>query len=181
MERGKPRINIKDKKLVLSDYKLIPAFLINKVVDLFNIYAEQSLECLVYINWVKEGEYIFTIPKQTVSIDTIKVDNQLDQINLLTGEVITTPLLKLGSIHSHHYMPPEFSYTDDLSDLNSGTGIHIVLGYYPKWEVNCSVVKNSKRYLVNMSNLLEELNSSINSSSLLINKVKNYISINNHE
>lgn len=183
MGRVRPKIELMDKsKLVLSNFKLIPTSLFKQVIKLFELYAEQNLECLVYVHWdLDKQEYLLTVPKQIVSKECIVIDNQLNLIDLVTGNVVkTNNLVKLGSIHSHHSMPPEFSYTDDLSDLTGGTAIHIVLGLYPKWEINSSIVKSGTRYLINSSYLLSSLNIDCGSMSLPY-KVINYITTSKHE
>lgn len=137
-----------------NNYVPVPKEYWVAVVNLFIYYSKLKVECLTYLNKdIHTGEYLVTVPRQSVTMYRIQVKDQLNQVDLLTGKPVRKAVVKYGSIHSHHSMSPEFSTYDDQSDFNNPPGIHIVVGNYPELLINCSIVVNSKRYPIAFTKL----------------------------
>jgi hypothetical protein len=110
-------------------------------------------EGLVYLSIDETNTFRLAVPRQMVTQTSIELSPLPPFYDLKTGEELYFSLV--GSIHSHHLMPPDWSDTDNESDTRGG--VHIVAGNYNSskrsWELNCSVVTNQLRQTIPLSDI----------------------------
>lgn len=166
-----------------NDFKKIPKDYFAAVLDLMIYFSKKELECLVYLNYNSNNDYVITIPTQRVSKYRIKVNREspnFKEIDLLTGNVIRPGLVRLGSIHSHHTFKANFSIEDDISDFTSPPGLHILIGEFPQLAIKACFALARTRYSINPCNVIDYTDShsySLSSSDNLHNVIKQQISI----
>lgn len=147
---------VNDQLVFGKDFKLIPPKTFSSVLDLIIYLAKKELEVLFYLNYDLNNNYVFTIPSQKIGKYRIEVIRDKNYRELsLSGQVIQQPLIRLGSLHSHHKLEAVFSIEDDLSDFNSPPGLHILVGEFPNLIIKSSFVLNQMRYYVNPISVLD--------------------------
>ena len=160
----KPRLDITlDQK---DNYKFLTAINVGKfypaknfpfvshenqlaIASLFrDICDTHKTEICVYLSKPKEEKsneltpYLF---EQSVSAASVQgISTEL--YNLVTGDLETNTILRLGTVHSHNYFSAFFSGTDDANDLDN-PGLHFVIGNLNTIPTQVSsVVVNGVRY-----------------------------------
>ena len=139
---------IPDISLADVEYKILPSVSTTKfypaknfpfvshenqlaIVSLFRDTCDtHKTEICIYLakdKGVKENElfpYLFEQSTTAGSVDGLTSE----LYSLTTGELKTTVITRLGTVHSHNYFSAFFSKTDDSNDLFN-PGLHFVIGH----------------------------------------------------
>jgi hypothetical protein len=136
----------------------IPATLWTPWVNLCFYYVDKvpsQVEVSVRFlrNIENPSEYRAVVPKQDVSMASVRAENFDNCVDLVTGEEFThyppEGWIPIGSSHSHNTMSAFFSGTDDKYELDD-PGIHLVIGKINtntrRYEIATSVVGSRRRF-----------------------------------
>jgi hypothetical protein len=98
----------------------IPMHLLQQAVTFFERWASMKLEAEAQFFWDDEKrQYFVYIPEQKVTSYSVEIQRNLE---------LEERFVLAAEIHSHHFMPPIFSSTDNMEEKR--TGIYGVVGNF---------------------------------------------------
>lgn len=152
---------------IKKDIHRIPAELWARWVKLCFYFVDKvpsNLEVSIRFlrNASNHSEYRAVVPKQKVTMASVRADNFDECIDLVTGEEFTSyppeGWIPVGSSHSHNTMNAFFSGIDDKYELDD-PGIHLTVGKIDtksnRYEIAASVVGNKRRFIVHFDQLID--------------------------
>jgi hypothetical protein len=150
-----------------EDVHKIPAELWSRWVKLcFHFVDKVSSQLEVSIRFLRNAEnpaeYRAIVPKQSVTMASVRADNFDNCVDIETGEEFTsyppTGWIPVGSSHSHNTMNAFFSGVDDKYELDD-PGIHLTVGKVDiknnRYEIAASVVGSRRRFIVHYNELID--------------------------